>query len=325
MTTWPADQVVTPARDHGVRVKRKSAVADGVVELELVPVDGHHGLPSWEPGAHVDIELPVGTRQYSLCGDPAAGDRLTVAVLREPDSRGGSSFIHDELAEGDVLRVRGPRNHFALVEADSYAFIAGGIGITPLLPMIAQVEALGRPWSLLYGGRTRAGMAYAERLVAHGNRVRLQPQDEQGLLDLESVLGEPVVGRVVYTCGPEPLLKAVEGWCERWPEGSLHLERFTAKPLDPDAVRTCFEVYLAKAGLTLQVPADRSIVEVVSQAGIEVETACEEGVCGTCETTVLEGEPDHRDSVLSESEQLAGQTMMICVSRCRTPRLVLDL
>ncbi|MFM9607164.1 PDR/VanB family oxidoreductase [Streptomyces niveiscabiei] len=305
---------------------RKEAIADGVVLLTLRDPAGRP-LPEWEPGAHIDLVLRADlVRQYSLCGDPADRSRLQVAVLREPESRGGSSHVHDVLTAGDLVRIRGPRNHFPLVKAKNYLFIAGGIGVTPILPMIAAVDATRADWRLVYGGRTRASMAFAETLrQTYGDRVTLHPQDEYGLLDLPSLLGKPQRKTAVYTCGPEPLLAAVETSCEKWPAGSLHLERFAPKQDATTGPRTTFEVELAQSGRTLKVSEDMTILQAVADAGVSVMTSCEEGICGTCETAVLSGEIDHRDSVLDDEERAAGDTMMICVSRAKSDRLVLDL
>ncbi|RSM44611.1 oxidoreductase [Amycolatopsis balhimycina DSM 5908] len=299
-------------------VDRKEKLADGVVRLTL-RAPGGEPLPSWEPGAHVDLLLPGLVRQYSLCGDPGDTSVYQVAVLREPDGRGGSAYVHDALADGDRVEVDGPRNHFALVDAERYLFIAGGIGITPILPMLDRVARSGRDWQLVYGGRTRASMAFTSDLASYGDRVRFRPQDEQGLLDLPTLLATADPGTAVYCCGPEPLLAAVEAL----EPGNLHVERFTAQ-LD-DGPRTAFEVELAGSGRVLPVPADRSILEVVEEAGVTVLSSCREGTCGTCETGVLGGEPDHRDSVLTEAERLENEVMMLCVSRACSPRLVLDL
>jgi ferredoxin-NADP reductase len=302
-----------------VVVARKETVAEGVVRLTLRAPGGP--LPAWEPGAHVDVELAGDlVRQYSLCGDPADAAAWQIAVLREPGGRGGSRYVHDTLAVGDTVRVRGPRNHFPLVDAKRYLFIAGGIGITPIRPMIAQVAAAGREWRLVYGGRTRASMAFRDELEArHPDHVELH---HGGLLDLPAVFADPEPDTAIYCCGPEPLLVAVEGHA---PTAALHVERFTPKAGAADGAREPFEVELAQSGAVLRVPADRSILEVLAASDVPVLSSCQEGTCGTCETTVLSGTPDHRDSVLTAEEQAAGDAMMICVSRSRGPRLVLDL
>lgn len=295
--------------------------ADGVLALTLRdPLGGD--LPVWEPGAHVDLLLGPGLeRQYSLCSEPADRSAWRVAVLREPAGRGGSAHVHGQLGVGDKIRVRGPRNHFRLEPAPRYRFVAGGIGITPILPMLAAAEAAGAEWSLLYGGRSRGSMAFTAELARYGDRVTLAPQDESGLLDLGPVLDEIPDGTLVYCCGPAPLLDAVE---ERCPGGALRVERFQPKA-QQGAADSEFEVELARSGRTLVVPADVSVLDAVRGAGVEVLYSCTEGTCGTCETDVLDGAPDHRDSVLTEEERAAGETMMICVSRCRGARLVLDL
>jgi ferredoxin-NADP reductase len=306
-------------------LEKKEAVADDVVRLVLRHPDGYE-LPAWAPGAHVDLVLADGlVRQYSLCGDPDDLSTLHVAVLREQAGRGGSQHVHDELTEGDVVHVRGPRNHFPLVRADRYLFIAGGIGITPILPMIAQVEAAGADWQLVYGGRTRSSMAFqAELQDRYPGKVVIHPQDEAGLLDLPTLLADPGA-TAVYCCGPEGLLAAVEERCASLPKGALHVERFAPKEGAADGPRESFEVELAQTGTILTVPADRSVLDVVEDSGVQVLSSCQEGTCGTCETTVLSGIPDHRDSVLTDDEQAANDTMMICVSRSCSARLVLDL
>jgi len=246
-------------------------------------------------------------------------------VLREHDGRGGSAFIHDRLTVGATVRVRGPRNHFPLAGSPAYQFIAGGIGITPMLPMLAEAEAAGADWELWYCGRSRATMGFTGELARYGDRVHLVPTDERGRLDLASVLGTPVAGTLVYCCGPERLLADAEQRCAAWPPGALHLERFAARPGQAPASGQEFELVLARTGITITVPAGRSVFDVVQEAGVSVLGSCHEGICGTCEQVVLEGEVDHRDSVLSPDEQAANETMMICVSRCRSGRLTLDL
>ena len=297
------------------------SAADGVRALTLRHPLGEQ-LPGWEPGAHIDVLLgPQLERQYSLCGDPADRTAWRIAVLREPDGRGGSAYVHEQLGQGDKVRVRGPRNHFALRPAPRYRFVAGGIGITPILPMLAAAEAAGAEWTLLYGGRSRTSMAFTRELARYGDRVTVAPQDETGLLDLGSVLDALPEGTLVYCCGPGALLDAVE---ERCPAGALHVERFQPKE-QHGGHEAEFEVELAQSGRTLTVAPGVSVLDTVRAAGVEVLFSCTEGTCGTCETDVLEGEPDHRDSVLTPEEREAGETMMICVSRCRGRKLVLDL
>jgi ferredoxin-NADP reductase len=224
------------------------------------------------------------------------------------------------------VRVRGPRNHFPLVPSPRYQFIAGGIGITPLLPMIAEAEAAGAEWTLVYGGRSRSSMAFGDELAAYGERVVFHPEDEAGMLDLATLLDTPRPDTLVDCCGPEGLLGAVEQRCSAWPPGSLHIERFSARQTSaPEGGERSFEVALARSGTMLTVPSDRSVFEVVQEAGVSVLGSCLEGICGTCETVVLAGDVDHRDSILDEAEQAKNESMMICVSRCRSDRLTLDL
>lgn len=310
-------------------LERKEMVADGVVLLTLRGGSGVQ-LPQWEPGAHVDLMLTDElVRQYSLCGDPRDRSVLQVAVLRESAGRGGSAHVHDVLAEGDTVHVRGPRNHFPLEPAKRYVFLAGGIGITPMLPMIDQVETEGADWLLVYGGRSRGSMAFrAELEQTYPGRVTVHPQDEAGLLDLAAILAEPgetAADIAVYCCGPEGLLAAVEEHCNRWPHGALHLERFAPKAGAMDGPKESFDVELAHTGIVLTVPAERSILDVLWDAGVEILSSCGEGTCGTCEVKVIDGAPEHRDAVLTDDEQEANDAMMVCVSRSRTPRLVLDL
>jgi ferredoxin-NADP reductase len=310
-------------------VRRRSTPADGVVVLDLAH-PASQDLPPWEPGAHIDLVLGDGlTRQYSLCGDPRDPGVWRVGVLLDPNSRGGSRHVHENLTEGATVRVRGPRNHFPLVDAPRYRFIAGGIGITPIAAMIEAVQQAGNDWTLLYGGRTKASMAFADDLAGrYPNRVTVWPQDERGLLDLESVLKDPKDNTLVYSCGPEALLAAVEEQCAQWPVGSLHIERFAAKAASAARAAEAldqFEVVCQRSGITLEVTSDKSILETLEQADIPIMASCYEGVCGTCEARVLEGTPDHRDSMLTEPEKAAGEVMLVCVSRSRTERLVLDI
>ena len=255
-------------------VDAREEAAEGVVALTLRhPAGGP--LPVWEPGAHLDLLLDGGlTRQYSLCGDPADRSAWRIGVLREPAGRGGSAYVHDTLVTGTAVRVRGPRNSFPFRPAARYRFVAGGIGITPILPMVAAAQAAGAEWTLLYGGRTRASMAFTGELARYGERVTLAPQDETGLLDLETYLGTPDAETLVYCCGPEPLLQAVEAACRTWPANSLHLERFTAKERPADEQDTAFEVVLQRSGLTLTVEPGVSVFDTMRAAGVSVLGSC---------------------------------------------------
>jgi len=312
--------------DLRLAVARRETVADGVVTLELRDPAGAD-LPAWTPGSHIDLDLgPHLVRQYSLCGDPTDRAVWRVGILREPKSRGGSQYVHDILRQGDVVHVRGPRNHFPLQPSPRYVFIAGGIGITPILPMVATATAADAAWELHYGGRSHGSMAFREYLSdTFGARVAVHPQDEKGLLDLNAILGTPRPDTLVYCCGPESLLQAVEAHCASWPAGTLHVERFAPKEHAQPVRQEAFEVELAQSGLTLTVTRDVSILDVLETAGVPVLSSCREGTCGTCETPVLAGQVDHRDSLLTAEEQAANNTMFLCVSRAACPRLVLDL
>lgn len=302
----------------------KHVEAEGVVSLTLAAPDGGR-LPDWAPGAHIDLVLPTGTvRQYSLCGDRFDAHRYRIGVLREPTGRGGSAHVHDRLQPGDVVGLGGPRNNFPLAPAEDYLFVAGGIGITPLLPMIAQAAALGAEWRLLYGGRTRASMAFLDELTGYGERVLVRPQDECGLLDLPGFLGRPIEGRRVYSCGPAPLLAALASATTDWPAHAVRTERFVAEAGAP--VRsTPFEVELARTRRTVTVTPGVSVLDAVQAAGVDLLSSCRQGTCGTCETDVLAGVPDHRDAILDDADRAAGTCMFPCVSRSCSDRLVLDL
>lgn len=308
-----------------VVVRARVEAADGVVALAMASADGGV-LPEWTPGAHIDLQLTENlTRQYSLCGDPGDRHLWRIAVLREAAGRGGSAYVHDELAVGSTVAVSVPRNNFELRPTERYLFIAGGIGITPLLPMIAVADAAGADWTLLYGGRTRASMAFTHELARYGEKVRFRPQDEFGLLDLREYLGRAQQGALIYACGPEPMLKAVESACAHWPESALCVERFAPVELAEPLRRESFEVVLARSGKTITVGPSYSILEALEIAGVNVMSSCREGTCGTCETDVLDGEPEHRDSLLTAAERAANETMFVCVSRCLGAQLTLDL
>lgn len=308
-----------------LRVTGTWLAADQVRCFLLADPDGAD-LPAWAPGAHVDLRLPAGmTRQYSLCGDPADRRAWRVAVLLEEDSRGGSRYLHERAREGTELAASLPRNNFPLVSAARYVFIAGGIGITPLLPMIAAASASGAEWRLHYGARSLDRMAFTDELDRHGGRCARYPQDSHGLMPLAEILGPAADGAAVYCCGPEPLLTAVEQRHQGRRAGTLHVERFRPVALAPGTTGSEFDVVLGSSGRVIRVRAGQSVLAALDRAGVDVPSSCREGTCATCETAVLDGEVEHRDSVLTDEERAAGQTMMPCVSRARSPRLVLDL
>ncbi|MGW3104364.1 PDR/VanB family oxidoreductase [Streptomyces sp. NPDC001100] len=313
----------TPQR---LLVRQVRWITHDVVELRLTRATGG-ALPVWEPGAHVELTLPSGLRRaYSLCGEVTDTEAWTVAVHHVPGGHGGSREIHETALVGRELEVSGPVNRFPLVPAEGYLLLAGGIGVTPLLPMARELTARGLPWRLVLGARTRSRLVYAEELMAlGGDRVLLVAQDEVGLPDLAAELAAAPPTHVVYACGPQPMLDALTELC-RTPDSArvLHLERFTgAEQLGTAAGE--FEVVLSRSGLRLTVPSDRSVLDVVREKLPDVPYSCEEGYCGSCETPVMAGLPDHRDTVIEPSERPTATTMMICVSRCDSPVLELDL
>jgi len=305
-----------------VRARRRAAEA--VDLFDLAAADGTP-LPAWEPGAHIDLLLPADEeRQYSLVA--GAPDGLwRIAVLREAAGRGGSIWIHNSLAVGKELEARGPRNlfHFSASPGTPYLFLAAGIGITPIVAMVDAAAAAGVDYVLHYSGRSRETMALVQELVdAHPGRVVIHPSDEGERLELATLAATADPAAVIYCCGPAHFIEAVEQTMVGHP---LHVERFEAKALTEPVFAGDFEVELVLTGTTVTVPPSRSILEVAEEAGAFVLSSCREGTCGTCETRVLEGEVDHRDSILTPEEQARNDVMYVCVSRAACPRLVLEL
>lgn len=298
----------------------------GVVLLELAGRDGR-ALPRWEPGAHIDVLQPSGlVRQYSLAGDPAS-DRWRIGVLREEAGRGGSAWMADAVAEGAVLRLAGPRNHFPFSppRGAPVLFLAAGIGVTPLVPMALAAREKGVDYRFAYSGRSRERLALVDELARdHGDRLELHLSDEGSRVDLADRLAGLDPATVVYACGPTRFLDAVADAAEA-AGVELHLEHFEASALTPPVWPEPFEVELALSGITVEVPPERSILEVVEEQGVLVLSSCTEGTCGTCETVVWEGDIDHRDSILTPQEKARGDLMFICVSRAACPRIVLEL
>ncbi|MFD7326535.1 PDR/VanB family oxidoreductase [Streptomyces sp. NPDC059875] len=320
---WPMPALDEPTSGRGrlatvtrkVLVTERTEPAEGVVRLRLEGT----GLPAWQPGAHVDLVLPSGlVRPYSLCGDPADTDTYTVATRLIEDGRGGSREVHEQLHEGTEIEIRGPRNRFPLVDSPAYVFVAGGIGITPVLPMLRAVEAAGADWRLLYCGRSRATLPYLGEIEKlGGGRVTVVADDESGRPDLGFLSGVPEE-TAVYCCGPEGLMDAVTA---AMPAGRTpYLERFAPAATTGGGA---FEVELRRSGRTLTVAADESVLAAVRGEVPGVAYSCEQGFCGTCQQRVLEGEIDHRDELLTDAER--ADSMLICVSRCAGERLVLDL
>ncbi|OIJ98017.1 PDR/VanB family oxidoreductase [Streptomyces colonosanans] len=318
---WPLPALEEPVsgrprtRALRLRVARHETVADDVVRLRL---EGRE-LPRWEPGAHIDLVLPSGlVRQYSLCGDTTDTASYTVATRLVEDGRGGSREVHERLCEGTQVEVRGPRNRFPLVDAPAYVFVAGGIGITPILSMLRSLPPTAR-WRLLYGGRSRASMPFLDEIEKLGeDRVTVVAEDEDGRPDLDALFRDVPAGTAVYCCGPEGLMEAVEA---RLPEGAgLHTERFA--PRATAGGDHPFEVELRRSNRTVTVPADSSVLAAVRAELPGTLYSCEQGFCGTCQQRVLDGEVDHRDELLTDAER--GDSMLICVSRALGERIVLD-
>lgn len=315
-----------------VRVARKRIEAQDIASFELVAADGG-SLPPFTAGAHIDVRVPGGpTRQYSLCNAPHETHRYLIAVQREAVSRGGSAGLHERVNEGDLLTISAPKNHFPLArQARTSLLLAGGIGITPLLAMAEDMAAHGADFQLHYCTRTRARTAFYERLQTSPFAARVHFHFDDGApaqrLDVAALLARPQPGVHVYVCGPRGFMDAVLSTAHSygWPPAQLHYEYFSAEPVAPSAADAAFEVQLARSGRVIAVPADRTVVQALAAAGIEIPTSCEQGICGTCLTRVLAGIPEHRDAYLTPEERAAGDRFLPCCSRAKTPRLVLDL
>jgi len=324
--TAPALSRAKPVRrvgfDIDVRVARAQLEAEDVVGLTLARPDGR-ALPRWTPGAHLDLFLPSGRqRSYSLCGDPEDLTRYRIAVRLVRDGGGGSAEIHRVLHAGTTLRMRGPRNAFPLIAAPSYLFIAGGIGITPILPMVRALDRGPSPSRLVYLGRSRASMPFLDEVRAlEATEIDIRPDDEVGSPNLAEVLSRAERDCAVYVCGPSPVLDAahaVLGLIE--PTASLHTERFSAPPVVPGKP---FEVRLKKSGRRVLVGADESALAAIRREVPDAAYSCQQGICGTCRVGVLDGQVDHRDHLLTPRERSC--SMLICVSRSAGGPLVLDL
>lgn len=306
-----------------VIVRRMSYETPSVLSYDLRPADGGP-LPSFEPGAHIDIHLPDGlVRQYSLIG-PSDGADYRIAVALDRATRGGSRWLHVSARPGDRIKISPPRTSFQLAEtAGPSILIAGGIGITPLLAMARQLQGTGADWHLHYAVRTRGDCALLDELTALGGNIHLHIDSENDrLLDIAGIVSQAGPDTHFYCCGPQPMLDAFLAANQSRDPSTVHYESFT--PTVPAADDGGFTVVLNKSGASVSVGADQTILGALEQAGVHAPSSCRNGVCGTCETRVLEGVPDHRDKVLSDGERAAGNTMMICCSRAKTALLRLD-
>lgn len=308
--------------------RRVVARDQDVIALTLTAADGG-ALPAWHPGAHLDLHLPSGRlRQYSLCGDPAVRDSYRIACRRIPDGGGGSIEMHERLREGATVRTHGPRNAFPVTlpgygsPAHRLHFVAGGIGITPILPMLVLAQRYEVPWTLTYAGRSRASLPFLDEVESYGGRVLVHTDDVNGLPTATDLLGECPSGTTVYACGPAPMLTAVRAALAGRADVELHFERFAAPPVVDGAP---FEVSVASTGATVAVAADETLLAALNRSGVHTAYSCRQGFCGTCRTRVLEGTVDHRDMLLTDPERTAGM-MLTCVSRApQGERLTLDL
>lgn len=298
--------------------------APGVMSLELVSPDGKN-LPAFEPGAHIDLHLPNGVmRQYSLCSDPSDLSHYRVGI-RSVAGGQSSQHVHRKLRPGEMVAVSIPRNNFPLIDAECYLFVAGGIGITPMIPMMRAASAKGKPWTLLYCNKRDEDAPFLKEIHALGGQISLHSSEAGTRLDVAQQLADVRKNTVVYCCGPEGLMSAVEDATGAWPADTVRFEWFKPRGRPSDEQSGSFEVVCEASGLTLTVPPEKSILAVLDEAGIEIPSSCQQGICGTCEVRVIDGEVDHRDSILSSSERAANATMMVCVSRAKGSRLVLDV
>jgi len=313
-----------------VKVKTITQEAEDIRSFELVDPKGRL-LPMFTAGSHIDIELPNGlARQYSLSNDPRDVDRYVIAALRETAGRGGSAYLHDSVKEGDELTIGTPRNNFPLHEgAKHHILLAGGIGVTPMLAMARELAQRGESFEMHYCTRTPAKTAFLKEIAASSFADKVKFHHDNGNpadgLDITGLLREVRPGAHVYYCGPTGFMHSCEQAAKHWPKGTVHCEYFSVDPTVTHGADTAFQIKIASTGAILDVPADKSIVDVLRVHGIEVETMCEEGICGTCATVILEGEPDHRDFVLDDEEKARGEFIMVCCSRSKSPLLVLDL
>jgi vanillate O-demethylase ferredoxin subunit len=319
---------VTATQLLTVQVADVRAEACDVMTIEL-RAPGGGNLPPFEPGAHLDLHLPNGLlRQYSLTNDWRERDRYVIGVGRAEKSRGGSNYVHSHIRAGMQLKVSAPRNNFPLdPDAERFLFIVGGIGVTPIMAMIRWCVALSKPWRLIYAARSRQRAAFYEQICSLAQScAQFHFDDEAGqVLDAAQAMSSWSPGERIYCCGPTPLMEAVKSLSEQLPPDTVRFEWFAVPESDEPQESDGFTVRLERSGKEFQVPADKSILEVLEENGFELPFSCREGLCGTCVTNVLAGEPDHRDYVLSDEERESGKMMTICCSRSKSESLTLDL
>ena len=313
-----------------VRVVRKKIEAEGIASFELVRADGGP-LPAFSAGSHLDVHVPGGiTRQYSLCNDTVARNMYRIAVLRDAKSRGGSVAMHEQVNEGDVLTISEPRNHFPLVHAVRTLLFAGGIGITPLLCMAHRLAAVGADFELHYCTRSKDRTAFMDEIAASNFASHVHYHFDDGApadkLQLAQLLNSVDAQTHMYVCGPSGFIQFVTDWAKGcgWPGAQVHVEFFSGAEQDTSGDRA-FEVRIASTGQVIQVAADQTVVHALAAQGVEILTSCEQGVCGTCITRVLEGECDHRDMYFNDDEKSRNDQFTPCCSRAKGPLLVLDI
>ncbi|MET0981480.1 MAG: PDR/VanB family oxidoreductase [Telluria sp.] len=313
-----------------VKVEKKTQEAQDIVSFELASADGKP-LPPFSAGSHIDVHVGAGlVRQYSLCNDSTESHRYQIAVLRDPDSRGGSVAVHENVNVGDLIQISEPRNHFPLAHAGHYLLLAGGIGVTPILCMAERLAKIGASFEMHYCSRSPERTAFRERIQAAPFADRVQLHFDNGApgqkLELDKVLAAASPGTHIYVCGPAGFIEFVTGSARShgWPADRVHLEYFGAAPQDTTG-DTAFEVTIASSGQRYTIPADKSVCAALLEHGIDIPISCEQGVCGTCITRVLEGTPDHRDVYFTDEEKALNDQFTPCCSRARTKLLVLDL
>lgn len=310
-----------------VRVANRTCEAEGICSYELVTLDGAP-LPAFEAGAHVDVHVGEGlVRQYSLCNAPGETHRYLIGVLRDPASRGGSQAMHERIECGARLTISAPKNHFGLVEAPHSVLLAGGIGVTPILAMAESLSGRGASFELHYSARSPERAAFRERIGAAPFAGQAHFHfDDARRLDMAALLAGLAPDSHLYVCGPAGFIDYVLGTAREkgWPEAQLHVEHFAGAAVDT-STDGAFEVKLASSGKVIPVAADRSVLQVLNENGIDVPYSCESGVCGTCLVRVLDGVPDHRDMYLTDEEHDANDQFTPCCSRAKSRVLVLDL